>query len=160
MTRKNHSISVEFEVWRELQARRETEEMTENDVLRKIFNLPQRRNQSKHRKSRPKVFDKVRVSFSDGTVLCDNTVTTTFVDAINKIGPQRILTLGIKMGSVGLIEKQPHLRGAKDVPNRDWKILSNGHYVNVCSSTPRKYEILKQIKDELGENFRVELLKG
>ena len=36
----NHTIRVDFRVWQELQMRRKSEAMTENDVLRQVFELP------------------------------------------------------------------------------------------------------------------------
>lgn len=40
------SIEIDFEVYKALTARRQSEEVTENDVLRQLLNLPQKANAS------------------------------------------------------------------------------------------------------------------
>ena len=148
----NQTIRVDFQVWRELQARRETEAMTENDVIRGLLGLKRRPPSPPPPPPPPPPSSRVKlkVIFPDGEEIYDTQVSRTFVRAIEKIGPGRVFELNIPMAGKRLVEKRRGERQAQ------WKSLSNGFYVNTGSNTDNKREQLEYICRELGENFRVE----
>ena len=151
-----HTIRVDFQVWRELQTRRETEEMTENDVLRQVLDLPPLAAAPPPPPPpihKPNNRVKLRVTFPDGTVIFDEQVARTFVRTIEKIGPARVFQLQIPMAGQPLVSPQPGSRRTQ------WKPLSNGRYhVNTGSSTETKREQLERIRRDLGDDFRVEVV--
>ena len=121
-----HTIRVDFNVWKELQARRETAATTENDVLRGLLKLstPNSSTVDNGIDQPPPLSDsrrKLVVSFpDDGEVIRDNQVARTFVRAIEKIGPDRVFGLHIGMAGMDLVAKRPGSRRVQ------WKQLSNG----------------------------------
>ena len=150
----NHTIRVDFQVWRALQTHRETEAMTENDVLRGLLNLSASSEESPPPPPPPSssARRKLRVTFADDEVIHDNQVARAFIRTIEKIGPDRVFGLHIRMAGKDLIEERP---GNNRV---QWKRLSDGRYVNTGSNTDTKREQLDRIRAELRENFRVELV--
>ena len=164
MATKEYRLIVDSEVHQTVQDRRENVDMTENDVLRKLLNLPRRRRRQRlspqPRKSRTPIRKKLRVSFSDGTVLHNDNVTQTFVESIEKIGPYRVFELGIPKDRGYLIEKQPRLRSSTDKLGFGWIRLSNGYFANIHCATVDKRRFLERIRDELREDFHIELVEG
>ena len=155
-------IHVDFEVWRELQTRRATKAMTENDVLRNVLGLSRPPKQSPppnggvSRTGQEVIirsgWQKLKVIFADGTEISDKRVVMTFIRAIEKIGPERVSQLRIFMAGERLVSAQPRKK------SESWKPLSGGYHVYAKSSTNTKLKQLKRIGRELGENFRVELV--
>ena len=158
----NYSIRVDFQVWRELQKRRDTEAMTENDVLRQVLDMPPITVSGENAMpppppSPPPIHEpngrvKLRVIFPDGMAVFDAQVARTFVRAIEKIGPTRVRGLQIAMAGYPLVSSRPGNRRAQ------WKPLSSGDYVNTGSSTETKREQLERMCRDLGDDFRVEVV--
>ena len=62
-----HTIEIDFEVFKEITARRNTEDVTENDVLRELFGLIQETPNMKHSMSEGKSWVVKGVEFPSGT---------------------------------------------------------------------------------------------
>ena len=153
----NHTIRIDFRVWQELQKRRESEAMTENDVLRQALGLPplqgQRAPSSPPAPSPlPNGKKLLKVIFPDGKEICDRRVVDTFIRVIEKVGPERVRRLQIQMGGGFLVAERPGKRPGQ------WKLLSGGLCVNTNSATNTKRDQLERISGGLGNCFRVEVV--
>ena len=95
----------------------------------------------------------MRVIFPDGTVIWHRQAIDTFVDALKKIGFERIPVIGIKHGNgynlVGK-EKRP------TVPGRIWQHECDGWYIYSNISNETKADDLRQISDYYHLNLKIE----
>ena len=98
---------------------------------------------------------KVRVTFPDGEVICYKRVVNTFIEAIKKIGPDRVASLGIEVRKHPLVSREKIAR-FKD----NSKPVGGGWYVITESDTWQKYVQLKNISSQLGLGLDIELADG
>lgn len=104
-------------------------------------------------KKRPRSQKKIlRVSFPDETVFCYKNATVTFVEALRKIGADKVAALNMEWRHNSLCSKEP-------IPGYEnyMKPLDNGWLINTQSDTAEKYLIIKSITSKLGIDCKVEL---
>lgn len=67
----------------------------------------------------------IKVTFADGTVICYSNATTTFIEALKKIGVDKLKDIDLEIGHLPMISKECHEK-FKDY----MKPLEGGWYVN------------------------------
>lgn len=94
----------------------------------------------------------LKVTFMDGTVICNNTAISTFIDALRKIGLDRIPVVGIKRQGYNLVGhvKRPPEAG------HIWQHEVEGWYVYSNIGNKRKKKCLQQISDYYKLNLKIE----
>ena len=94
----------------------------------------------------------LRVTFPDGTVVWHKQAIETFVDALKKIGLERIPMVGIEHGGYNLVDK--HKRPTE--AGRVWQHECDGWYVysNISNSTKR--DDLQKISDFFHLGLKIE----
>jgi len=95
----------------------------------------------------------MRVTFPDGTVIWHRQAIDTFIDALRKIGLERIPPLGIEHGNgYNLVsrDKRP------TVPGRIWQHECDGWYIYSNISNSQKVDDLKQISDHYHLGLKIE----
>lgn len=104
-------------------------------------------------KKRPRSRKKtLRVSFPDETVFCYKNATVTFVEALRKLGADKVAGLNMEWRHGVLCSKEP-ISGYEQY----MKPLDNGWLVNTQSDTSEKYLLLKLIAAKLGADCTVEI---
>ncbi len=95
---------------------------------------------------------RIRVTFGDGTVCCDVSATVTMIQAIEKIGVERVASLGMENCHIPLISKNFVEKYA------EWtKEMSDGWYLMAQSDSDQKYRQLKHIITSLSVDATIEL---
>lgn len=94
----------------------------------------------------------LRVTFKDGTVICYKNVTTTYIEALRKIGVDNIRKVNLEIGHLPLLTKVPYPQYEDYM-----KGIGGGWYVNVQSDSSQKYMQLMSIKNIAGLDFDVEI---
>lgn len=95
---------------------------------------------------------RIKVTFADGTELCDANATTTMIQAIEKIGVERVASLGLEVCHIPLVGQEVNQRYSY------WtKPISNGWHLMAQSDTKQKYMQLKSILTQLSIEATVEL---
>ena len=106
----------------------------------------------------------LRVTFPDGTVLCYKNVTMTFVEALRKIGVDKLQNVHLDIYKRPIITREIYEGFEADI-----KPLDNGWYVFACGDSTEKYlrltTIIKQleiegINVEIGTDFETSNIKG
>lgn len=102
---------------------------------------------------RPRSQKKIlRVSFSDGTIYCYKSATLTFIEALRKLGADKVAALNMEWRHNSLCSKEQILGYEQYM-----KPLDNGWFVNTQSDTSEKYLLLKSIVTKLGVDCIVEI---
>ena len=106
----------------------------------------------------------LRVTFPDGTVICYKNVTMTFVEALRKIGVDKLQNVHLDVYKRPIITREIYEGFEADI-----KPLDNGWYVFACGDSTEKYlrltTIIKQLKIEgitveIGTDFETSNVKG
>ena len=93
----------------------------------------------------------LRVTLPDGSVVCHQSATMTFVDTIKAIGSEYYDKIKTENCHLPLLSKEIYPRF------KEWmKPVCDGWYVNTQSDTQQKYMQLISIKSQLGINLHVE----
>ena len=95
----------------------------------------------------------MRVTFPDGTVIWHRQAIDTFIDALRKIGLERIPPLGIEHGNgYNLVsrDKRP------TVPGRIWQHECDGWYIYSNISNSQKVQDLQRISDRYRLGLKIE----
>lgn len=93
---------------------------------------------------------KLKITFTDGTVFDDNKAVTAFVNAIRKIGIEKVKALQIVTSSVPLISTTKHVSyNQHQVGN---------YYIMTNTSTIVKHDLLTEIAQRLGIDIKVEII--
>ena len=95
----------------------------------------------------------MRVTFPDGTVIWHRAAINTFIDALRKIGLERIPAVGIEHGNgYNLVsrDKRP------TIPGRIWQHECDGWYIYSNISNGTKAEDLKRISDHYHLRLKIE----
>jgi hypothetical protein len=95
----------------------------------------------------------LRVTFSDGRVVEDKNVSTTYCVFIKEVGAERINSLGIFHAGVNIVSKELDSKYSNYQ-----KDIGDGWYVMTNSSTLLKYQDLQRIIDEYGLEISVSLV--
>lgn len=97
---------------------------------------------------------RLKVTFADGTEICDVSATITMMQAIDKIGVERVAALGMEVCHVPLVSKEITPRYAewtKEIkPGCGWYLMAQ-------SDTKQKYMQMKSIFLQLGINATIEM---
>lgn len=97
---------------------------------------------------------RLKVSFADGTIVCDVSATITMMQVIDKIGVERVAALGMEVCHVPLVSRDVAPRYAewtKEIkPGCGWYLMAQ-------SDTKQKYMQLKSIFLQLGMSVKIEL---
>ncbi|MBO4801195.1 MAG: hypothetical protein J5545_04940 [Bacteroidaceae bacterium] len=94
----------------------------------------------------------MKVTFPDGTVIWHRQAIDTFIDALRKIGLERIPALDIKHGGYNLVTKDKR----PTVPGRIWQHECDGWYIYSNISNGTKAEDLKRISDHYHLGLKIE----
>ena len=94
----------------------------------------------------------IKVTFADGTVICYSNATTTFIEALKKIGVDKLKDIDLEIGHLPMISRECHEK-FKDY----MKPLEDGWYVNTQSDSSQKYIQLTSIRNTLGLDYIVEI---
>ena len=108
------------------------------DINHRLRDMRSRKT-SKSTKALPK---RLKVEFSDGTVICEDTATNTFVQSIQHIGLQRVSELPIRMNGCPLVStrKPESARAAREL---------EGYFIETHSNTEGKSKCIQQIAGAL-----------
>lgn len=105
-------------------------------------------NKSKVKKNPPQ---RLRVSFDDGTVIEGKYAADVFASAIEKIGAEKIMNLGLTTTGFPLV-------GRKAPSKYQYKELNGGYFIPVNSPTPIKKRILDDIASRLNISLEVTII--
>ena len=94
----------------------------------------------------------MRVTFPDGTVIWYRQAIDTFIDALRKIGLERIPEVGIIHSDFNLVSKKKR----PTVPGRIWQHECEGWYIYSNISNLTKKEDLKRISDYYHLGLKIE----
>ncbi len=95
----------------------------------------------------------MRVTFPDGTIIWHRAAIDTFIDALRKIGLERIPAVGIEHGSgYNLVSREKRTT----VPGRIWQHECDGWYIYSNISNSQKIEDLKRISDYYRLGLKIE----
>ena len=94
----------------------------------------------------------LRVTFPDGTVIWHKAAINTFVDALRKVGLDRIPQVGIEHGGYNLVSKDKR----PVVPGRIWQHEVDGWYVYSNISNETKSDDLKRISKFFNLGMKVD----
>lgn len=94
----------------------------------------------------------LRVTLPDGSVICHQSATMTFIDTLKAIGSEYFDKITTENCHLPLLSKERYPR-FKDC----MKPVCDGWYVNTQSDTGQKFMQLTSIKAQLGINMEVEL---
>ena len=95
---------------------------------------------------------RIRVTFDDGTTICDTSATATMIMTIEKIGVERVASLDMENCHVPLVSRQVVDRYA------EWtKQMADGWYLMAQGDTEQKYRQLKVIFNALSIDAIIEL---
>ncbi len=95
---------------------------------------------------------RLRVTFTDGVVICDVNATTTMMQVIEKLGFERVASLGLEVCHVPLVSREIVPRYAP------WtKEMADGWYLMAQSDTKQKYMQVKAILAQLDEEAKAEI---
>lgn len=106
----------------------------------------------------------LRVTFPDGSVLCYKNVTMTFVEALRKIGVDKLQNVHLDIYKRPIITREIYEGYEADI-----KPLDNGWYVFACGDSTEKYlrltTIINQLQIEgitveIGTDFETSNIKG
>ena len=95
---------------------------------------------------------KIRVAFADGTVLCYKNATTTYIEAIKKIGPSTFAQAGLEIGKLPVVTTECY-----DKYKGYMFDLGDGWWVNTQSDSSQKYLQLLSAKSKLGLDYEIQM---
>ncbi len=94
---------------------------------------------------------RLRVEFPDGTVVCENKATDTFVQVIQRIGLERVSELPLRLAGCPLVSARKY-ESARAVRELD------GYFIATHSSTEGKATCIQQIADILQMDISVSVI--
>ena len=95
---------------------------------------------------------RLRISFPDGTQICNTSATQTMIDAICKIGAERVAQLNMEVCHIPLVSQEVNPRYAK------WtKKIDDKWFLMAQSDTRQKYMQMVSVINQLGMDVKVEL---
>lgn len=99
----------------------------------------------------------LKVTFSDGTVIFDNSAIEVERQFIIRVGVERVKALGITQCREDLVGVPATTRNPGKYSGR-WKYLEDGYYIFTCSNNGDKMKHINKIIDALGIDAVVELI--
>lgn len=121
------------------------------------YSPPAKANHSKtyqpitEHKKPPKPLSIMRVIFPDGTEICESRAVDTLVEALHKIGYERVQSVDIKCQGFPFVLKQNPNPG-----DSRWRDSGYGYFVCVNTSTDAKIKILNKVAQQLGIALKIE----
>lgn len=95
---------------------------------------------------------RLKVSFENGDVICDASATATMIQTIERIGVERVASLGMTSCHIPLVSTAVNPQYA------EWtKEIQSGWYLMAQGNTDQKYLQLSSIVKQLGLNVKIEL---
>lgn len=95
---------------------------------------------------------RLRISFPDGTKICNKSATQTMIDAIRKIGTENVAQLNMEVCHIPLVAQEINPRYAQ------WtKKIDDKWFLMAQSDTRQKYMQMASIIKQLGIDVKVEL---
>ena len=94
----------------------------------------------------------LRVTFPDGTVICQNTAIDTMIAVLRKVGLERIPQVGITRNGYNLVGKVKR----PTVPNRIWQHECDGWYIYSNMSNDKKAADLQRVSDYYNLSLKIE----
>ncbi|MDI9313041.1 MAG: type I restriction enzyme HsdR N-terminal domain-containing protein [Limnohabitans sp.] len=94
----------------------------------------------------------IKVTFPDKTIFCERKASDTFVKTIEKIGFDRVKTLGLALNGVALID-------SKKNPMYQQYEISKGVFIMIHSDTKNKINRLQEMSDRLNLNLSIETIE-
>jgi len=128
------------EIEEEEEEEESTSEKTENEFA-EVKNVIFKKEQTINKR------EKISVTFPDGTVINCKKVVDTFLEAIKRISPERVLPLNVIRDKVNIVSD----REVNDRYKNVGKYWVNGH-----SSTKDKINMLNEINKKLNLNLKIE----
>lgn len=95
---------------------------------------------------------KLKVVFKDGTSICYKNATTTYIEAIRKIGPELFASASLEIGHLPVVSKECFEKYKKYMLP-----LGNGWWVNNQSDSSEKFLQLLAVKNKLGLEYDVKM---
>ncbi len=119
------------------------------DIEKGAENTKIKGHKSRHIKSKLRI--KIRVTFPDKISIFHEKVVDTFVEVIEKIGPENIKNLGIIQNGIAMISDQ------KDsIYGKAQKLIPPNFYIMTHSSTKEKIRQLHEINERLNLGIKIE----
>lgn len=95
---------------------------------------------------------KLRISFPDGTIICYSSVKKTYVEALKKIGMDKLQTVDLEIGHLPIFSREIYPKYKVYMEQ-----ICDGWYVNTQSDTPQKYIQLTAINNKLELGLSIEV---
>ena len=93
------------------------------------------------------------VRFPDGTVICENSAIDTLIKTIEKIGFEKVMSLGLKVSGEPLVDTKPQQLNRKH-GEKGYKQYKN-YFIISNFNNDGKANRLKDISDRLGLNLTI-----
>ncbi len=97
----------------------------------------------------------LRVTFPDGSIVQEKKVSNTLVSVVKYAGAKEVQNLNINTCGNNMIVSEPDINPRYAIAT---KPVENNLYVNTCSDTPTKYEIINKISEDLDLNLQVDFV--
>ncbi len=97
----------------------------------------------------------IRVKFPNGEIVQEKRVSETFVKVVEYADPGKVRNLNIIVCGKNMIMRENEINPRYATAT---KYVDNGFYVNTCSDTPTKYNIINRVSNELGLNLMIDYI--
>ena len=98
----------------------------------------------------------IKVTFSDGFSICYNNVVQTFMEVIERIGAEKVMSINEEAFRGTLVIENADVAAEMQYRGLKVKQLSNGSYINVNTNTMAKMRQLQIINDTLHLGLKIE----
>ena len=98
----------------------------------------------------------IKVTFSDGFSICYNNVVQTFIEVIERIGAEKVMSINEEAFRGTLVIENADVAAEMQYKGLKVKQLSNGSYINVNTNTMAKMRQLQIINDTLHLGLKIE----
>lgn len=124
------------------------------DTILECLRSDEKQNTNSHLQEHTRnTSEMLRVTFPDGTVYCDKKASATYLQAIDKIGAERVAQLGIEYCKIPIISKEYSTNKSYKAAQ---KPLSNGWLLFTHGTTTTKYLLLHHIAEALDIKLKIE----
>lgn len=100
----------------------------------------------------------LKIVFPDGTILEDNNSTNTLITLINKIGPEKVYQLNLKLSDYPFISKEKLIEDGRGYGNSQ-RELNGGYYLTTKLSTDAKLAKIQEISQRLNYDLNVSIIE-
>ena len=99
-----------------------------------------------------RTFSNLKVTFGDGSIICESKIINTMIECVKKIGPENIEKLGI------IYRKNNLIYSAGRKPKDYETIVSGQYYLRKGIGADKAKELLSEISDKLGLALNIEVI--